>query len=597
MTEQNPASGEVLLDPRVILATAVHAQPGVYALLLGSGVSTGAQVPTGWGVVKALVAQVATASGESVDDDFDPEAWWSEHGDGQSLGYSSLLSTLATTPSARRALLASFFEPTEEEREASVKIPGPAQDAIAELVRRGSVRVIMTTNFDRLVEQALEAAGTLPQVISSPDAVDGMEPLAHARCTVIKLHGDYARIDQLNTLEELSAYNDKMASLLDRVLDEYGLIVSGWSGDWDAALVASLERIRSRRYPLVWASHSSLGETARRLVAQHRALVVDNTSADYFFPDLLRRLEALDTMVESPLSRAMAIARLKRVLANPTKHIEVHDLLANEVNKVRTYIRERPEMPPANDGQTWEVAHDEIREHCDTLLHLLATGVYHDRDRQHTELWTSVIQQLMRARTTPKGRFNEYWVKLNHYPALLALLTVSVAAVSTGRDDLLLQSHRKPTWRDPFGARQVQPAMSSLHTYRVLDGDIINRFPRWDSKWLYPPSHLLKNTLKSVFVPLLGDEDTYTETFHRTEYRIALAQHIYDDEGFYNPAPGEFLTDGNWTGDGLRWESEFRQSGDRQAWGWDLVTDNADDPFLEKLNELSEILKRLRRWG
>jgi hypothetical protein len=36
------------LDPTVMLATSVHAQPGVYALLLGSGVSTGAGILTGW---------------------------------------------------------------------------------------------------------------------------------------------------------------------------------------------------------------------------------------------------------------------------------------------------------------------------------------------------------------------------------------------------------------------------------------------------------------------------------------------------------------------------------------------------------------------
>jgi hypothetical protein len=49
------------LDPMVSLATSVHASPGVYALLLGSGVSTGAGVLTGWEVVKDLVRKVAAA--------------------------------------------------------------------------------------------------------------------------------------------------------------------------------------------------------------------------------------------------------------------------------------------------------------------------------------------------------------------------------------------------------------------------------------------------------------------------------------------------------------------------------------------------------
>ena len=34
-------------DPLVMLATGLHAKPGVYAVLLGSGVSTGADIPTG----------------------------------------------------------------------------------------------------------------------------------------------------------------------------------------------------------------------------------------------------------------------------------------------------------------------------------------------------------------------------------------------------------------------------------------------------------------------------------------------------------------------------------------------------------------------
>ncbi len=40
--------------------------------------------------------------------------------------------------------------------------------------------------------------------------------------------------------------------LLHRFFDEYGLIVSGWSADWDHALVAALERRATRRYPLFW---------------------------------------------------------------------------------------------------------------------------------------------------------------------------------------------------------------------------------------------------------------------------------------------------------------------------------------------------------
>jgi hypothetical protein len=67
---------------------------------------------------------------------------------------------------------------------------------------------------------------------------------------VIKLHGDYADLEMRNTIDELSTYPPELDTLLDRVLDEYGLIISGWSADWDKALVAAMERLKSRRYPL-----------------------------------------------------------------------------------------------------------------------------------------------------------------------------------------------------------------------------------------------------------------------------------------------------------------------------------------------------------
>jgi hypothetical protein len=50
-----------------MLATAMQSQPGVYALLLGSGISTGAGIPTGWGVVTSLVEKAAVFMGSLKD--------------------------------------------------------------------------------------------------------------------------------------------------------------------------------------------------------------------------------------------------------------------------------------------------------------------------------------------------------------------------------------------------------------------------------------------------------------------------------------------------------------------------------------------------
>jgi hypothetical protein len=50
----------------------MHAAPGMYAVLVGSGLSTAAGIPTGWQVVQDLIRRVAVADGvncEEVKDD------------------------------------------------------------------------------------------------------------------------------------------------------------------------------------------------------------------------------------------------------------------------------------------------------------------------------------------------------------------------------------------------------------------------------------------------------------------------------------------------------------------------------------------------
>ncbi len=71
-----------------------------------------------------------------------------------------------------------------------MKVPTRAHRAIAEMVRAGHVRVIVTTNFDRLMENALRDAGIEPTIVSSVDTLAGAEPITHSQCFILKIHGD-----------------------------------------------------------------------------------------------------------------------------------------------------------------------------------------------------------------------------------------------------------------------------------------------------------------------------------------------------------------------------------------------------------------------
>jgi hypothetical protein len=213
-------------NPLLALALGIDARPGAYALLLGSGISQAAGIPTGYEITLDLVRRLATARDERAAAEPDPAGWYRATF-GEEANYDTLMEALAPTEAMRAALLRGYFEPTAEERERGEKLPTPAHRAIARLARAGAVRVLLTTNFDRLLEQALEAEGEVPAVAYTPDMVAGMLPLAHAPCTLVKLHGDYLDTRLRNMPAELATYPPALNRLLDQVFDEYGLLVCG----------------------------------------------------------------------------------------------------------------------------------------------------------------------------------------------------------------------------------------------------------------------------------------------------------------------------------------------------------------------------------
>lgn len=63
-----------MIDPILSLVFSVHYNKGVYALLIGSGVSRSAGIPTGWEVLEDLIRKLAHVKGE--DSGPDPAAWY-----------------------------------------------------------------------------------------------------------------------------------------------------------------------------------------------------------------------------------------------------------------------------------------------------------------------------------------------------------------------------------------------------------------------------------------------------------------------------------------------------------------------------------------
>lgn len=279
------------VDPRAALATSMYAAPGVYAFLVGSGVSSAAGVPTGFRIVEDLVRQIARQT--EIDPtvyEKDPSGWWTAQ-TGRAPRYDDLVLELAPTERARQSLLRQYFEVNDS---GGPIVPTSAHASLAQLCAGGYVRVVLTTNFDNLLEQALDAAHVTFNVLATEHQIRAREPLAHAPVSVIKLHGDYRSTRLRNAPDELAAYGPEQTALLRQVLDEYGLVTIGWSGAWDLALIDAIRATLPRRYPLYWVSHgSSVNPAAARLIAERHAVPVLSTGADEILSDLVQRVERL----------------------------------------------------------------------------------------------------------------------------------------------------------------------------------------------------------------------------------------------------------------------------------------------------------------
>lgn len=419
------------MDAHVSLALALHARAGAVAVLFGAGASASAGILTAWHVRQELIRQVARARGER--ELADPEAWWKTQAEADATGYDDLLAMLSPTVAGRRDLLRQFFEPTDDEREAGLKQPGAAHRALGELVASGAVRVVLTLNFDRLAENAIRDAGIEPVVVSSPEAIDGADPLQHQQALVVHLHGDYLSPETLNTPEELKKYDERVSAFVDEVFDRYGLLAVGWSTEWDTALRSRLQAARTPRYGTWWVDASPLKTHARDLVTKRGAIVAIE-DAGTFLSAAADAVNALaDQRLADPIAPAVAVAYAKRALSGRGTAVPLHDTLRRELDRVT--LLEPLVTTDCNSGSPDEYTRrrDILLAGCQTLAALVATCAYWG-DSGTDEWWINDLSRLGSVRGLG-GATN--LIELRLAPATLLLHAAGLAAVGMGRVDLI----------------------------------------------------------------------------------------------------------------------------------------------------------------
>ena len=506
-----------MISPTESLAFSMHANPGVYALLVGSGVSRAAQIPTAWEITLDLICKLAQLRNELCDPD--PEQWY-QNAFGKEPDYSDLLDELCKTPAERQQLLRAYLEPSAEERDEGLKQPTAAHHAIAALAAQGFVRVILTTNFDRLIETALDGAAVRPVVLSMPDQVQGAIPLIHTRCCVVKLHGDYLDTRIRNTRTELDRYSEEFDRLLDRVFDEFGLVVCGWSAAWDGALREALSRAASRRFTTYWAARGDLEDAARRLVDHRGAELIPINDADEFFRTVQQHVESLQEFQRPhPLSTEAAVASLKRYLAEPRHRIRLSDLVDDVVEQVlqATSGSAFPMQGPRPDTASATARVRRYEAICSTLLALAPVAGFW-AEEEHVSPWQRALGRLG---STRSAGGSEIWMCLRRYPAALLLYALGIAAVEANRLEFLARLLETPISAEH---RKDRAAVEALPPSRLLDGnrELMQVLDGRKTRYV-PLNDWMHDALRSHVARVVPDDTRYTFVFDKFEMLMALA--------------------------------------------------------------------------
>jgi hypothetical protein len=507
-------------DPILRLALALHHGRGAYALLLGSGISRSAGIPTGWEIVLDLIHELAAGAGEPCEPGSE-EAWYVERF-GSKPTYDRLLDEVTGFKVERAQLLASYIEPTADGRAEGTKVPQEAHRAIARLVREGYIRVIITTNFDQLLEEALRAESIVPRVVSTPEAVEQALPLTQERCTIIKVHGDYTSGELKNTTEELAEYDARLNRLLERVFGDFGLIVCGWSGEWDRALRAVLKESSSRAYSTFWAARGQIGDEAIAVLNSRRGKALINIDdADSFFQVLEEKVTAIREVLNSEtLTAEIARATLERYLARPHENrIRIHNLVTAEVTKVLGWLEAHIYLPSSQRtaAQLKEQLAELVRVLQPSLAMFIANGRWGDVQEQDGFI-ESLDRILDAAANRDYGlRWAGYWA----YTEYLLLYAGGVAAVLGGRYDILYGLLHTPTAQEFIGRPRVPLTWAlSKNSYQNLGHEL--RQVRPNSLEYTPLSNQLHDDLWPQFRSLPIGEARFEDTFDRFEYLLAL---------------------------------------------------------------------------
>jgi hypothetical protein len=506
------------------LALTLRAAPGAYCLLLGSGVSRSANILTGYEVMVDLVTQLAIAAG---DGDREPLEWY-EHSHGQSPRYDEVLSEVARAGLNRREILSRYFEPSEDDTGAGRKVAQAGHQAIARLVLAGNIRVILTTNFDPLLEKALMAVGVDPIVITKASDVGGAPPLVHPRCTIVKVNGDYRDERIRNTPEELAWYEPEIEDIVRRIFCDFGIVACGWSVTSDSRLAELLRAELPSRFETFIVDVNDPDNIVGQLEVPDGTIVSTvQQSSDDFFTNLEAIMDGLSQPASEYLSAQAAVSELQRYLEGPFKSdLRVANLIGKEGERVYAGLS-RSRDP--NGSLVMPGGFEELIDDYSELTRSVAS-VALVASHFTAKFDDNIVRAVERVAAAEFRNSNSLIHVAGLHSAALLLYACGYSAVSTGRYELLRAVANVDVRVD---ARRLPLVIATYVNAAGLDDKM--RFHMGDRGGSYALSRHLRAIVSDLAGRFLFQAAQTDQVLDRLEYVLGLIHtDIYERMG-HNP--------------------------------------------------------------
>jgi hypothetical protein len=217
------------------------------------------------------------------------------------------------------------------------KAPGKAHKLIAEWVKARLIRFIITTNFDSLIEKALDDAGIRGKysVITNGEQVLTSKPWTLVEnCRIYKIHGTIEQGQIRNTDKDLEKLDENIEKDFLDIIEKHGVIILGYAGNKeDKAVRNGLDMRRFKGYTLYWTFHERVNDNVQELVERQDGLFIKINNASDFLEEVVSRVEIARRGAEQA-SVAVAEESFKRLIASGSD-IEIKQTIDDERRRLR----------------------------------------------------------------------------------------------------------------------------------------------------------------------------------------------------------------------------------------------------------------------